>query len=79
MTGAGNFHGDILVVDRSIQPRRGMIVVAIVNGEMCVRRLNRKHGGWALDPENRDLQSLRIKPGQDLEICGVVTGMVRKC
>ena len=31
-----------------------MIVVAVVNGEMCVRRLNRKNGNWVLDPENRD-------------------------
>ena len=55
-----------------------MIVVAIVDGEMCVRRLNRKHGNWVLDPENKDFQPLRIRPGQDLEIWGVVTGMVRK-
>jgi len=37
-----------------IGPRHGMIVVAVVNGEMCVRRLNRKNGNWVLDPENRD-------------------------
>ena len=55
-----------------------MIVVAIVDGEMCVRRLNRKHGNWVLDPENKDFQSLRIRSGQGLEIWGVVTGMVRK-
>lgn len=55
-----------------------MIVVAVVNGEMAVRRLNRKNGNWVLDPENKDFQPLRIKPGQDLEIWGVVTGVVRK-
>ena len=78
LSGAGILDGDVLVVDRSIGPRHGMIVVAVVNGEMCVRRLNRKHGGWVLDPENRDFQPLRIRPGQDLEIWGVMTGMVRK-
>ncbi|SFK31829.1 DNA polymerase V [Desulfomicrobium apsheronum] len=55
-----------------------MIVVAVVNGDICVRRLNRKSGVWALDPENRDFLPLRIRPGQDMEILGVVTGMVRK-
>jgi DNA polymerase V len=78
LAGAGILDGDVLIVDRSIGPRHGMIVVAVVNGEMCIRRLNRKSGGWVLDPENRDFQPLRIRPGQDLEIWGVVTGMVRK-
>lgn len=78
LAGAGILDGDVLVVDRSISPRHGMIVVAVVNGEMCVRRLNRKSGSWVLDPENRAFQPLRIRPGQDLEIWGVVTGMVRK-
>lgn len=79
LSGAGILDGDVLIVDRSIGPRHGMIVVAVVNGEMCVRRLNRKSGNWVLDPENRDFQPLRIRQGQDLEILGVVTGMVRKC
>lgn len=78
LAGAGILDGDVLIVDRSIGPRHGMIVVAVVNGEMCVRRLNRKSGNWVLDTENRDFQPLRIRPGQDLEILGVVTGMVRK-
>lgn len=78
LSGAGILDEDVLVVDRSIGPRHGMIVVAVVNGAMCVRRLNRKHRGWVLDPENRDFQPLRIRPGQDLEIWGVVTGVVRK-
>ena len=78
LAGAGILDGDVLIVDRSIGPRHGMIVVAIVNGDMCVRRLNRKSGNWVLYPENKDFQPLRIRPGQDLEIKGVVTGLVRK-
>lgn len=78
MIGAGILDRDILIVDRSIGPRHGMIVVALVNGEMTVRRLNRKNGNWVLDPDSKDFQSLHIRPGQDLEIWGVVTGMVRK-
>jgi len=77
MVGAGYLDGDILIVDRSIQHRHGIIVVAIVNGEMCVRRLNRRVG-WVLEPQSGGFQSVRIKSGQDLEICGVVTGMARK-
>ena len=78
MSDAGILDGDILIVDRSMGPMHGMIVVAMVNGEMCVRRLNRKSGNWELGPDNKDFQPLRIRPGQDLEILGVVTGMVRK-
>ena len=78
LSGAGILDGDVLVVDSSIGPRHGMIVVAVVNGEMCVRRLNRQHGNRVLDLESKDFQPLRIRPGQDLEIWGVATGMVRK-
>ena len=48
--------------------RHGMIVVAIVNGELCTRMLNRKQGNWILDPENMGFQPLRIRPWQDLGI-----------
>ena len=51
----GILDGDVLVVDKSIGPRHGLVVVAIVNGEMFMRRLNRKHGHWVLDSENKDL------------------------
>ena len=54
-----------------------MIVVAVVNVELCVRRLSRKHGNWGLDSDNKDFQPLRIRPGQDLEIWCVVAEMVR--
>lgn len=63
LSGAGILDGDVLIVDRSFAPRHGMIVVAIVNGEMCVRRLNREHWDWVLDPENKEFQPLRIRPG----------------
>jgi|TARA_R110000796_G_scaffold9761_1_gene33145 DNA polymerase V len=51
MTGAGIFDGDLLIVDRSITPRSGQIVVAVLAGDMTVKRLRRRDGRWWLIPE----------------------------
>ena len=52
MQGAEIFDGDILVVDKSIRPRHGLVVVAFVNGERLVKRLYRRAGRVALIAEN---------------------------
>jgi DNA polymerase V len=41
MIGAGIFNGDIVIVDRSVKPVSGKIVIAILNGEMLIRRLKK--------------------------------------
>ena len=42
MTGAGIFDGDLLVVDRSIEPVHGQVVVAAINNDMTVKRLSKR-------------------------------------
>lgn len=49
MAGAGVHEGDTLVVDRSIEPRDGLVVVAVVNGEMAVKRLPLPAGAGACE------------------------------
>lgn len=56
MEGAGIFSGDVLVVDRSVTARSGHIVVAAINGEMVVKRLQRSEGSNPSDSSRSFLE-----------------------
>lgn len=73
MLGAGIHHDDILIVDRSLAPVSGRIVVAVVNDEMTVKRFLQRDGRCRLLAENPDHAEIVITEGMDLEIWGVVT------
>lgn len=70
--------GDILVVDRSIEPVHGHIVIAFVNGERLVKRLHRQHGRIALLAANPAYAPLELRDGNALEIWGVVVGKFKR-
>lgn len=74
MQGAEIFDGDMLVVDKSIRPRHGQIVIAFVDGQRLVKRLYQRAGRVALLAENPRYAPLEIKEGTELLIWGVVTG-----
>lgn len=78
MKGVGIFNGDILVVDRSVKPVNGKIVVAVVDGELTVKRLKQEKGKNYLVPENPDYETIEIKEFTDFQIWGCVTGSLRK-
>ena len=78
MSGASIFPNDILVVDRSLRPDRGDIVVAALNGEFTVKRLFQQHGSVILHPENPEFNDIHIGPEEDFTIFGVVTSVVRQ-
>lgn len=78
MRGVGIFDGDKIVVDRSIQARAGMVIVAIVNGEHTIKRLHLAPQGVELWPENPIYAPIRLKPHEQLVVFGVVVGVVRK-
>jgi DNA polymerase V len=77
MTGAGIFSGDVLVVDRSKDPKDGMIVVAAVNGELVVKRLSVKNNTAVLLSENENYAPITIGDGEECFIWGCVVGSVR--
>ena len=79
MTGAGIFDDDLLVVDRSIVARHGDIVIARLHDtEFTCKRLHQRTDRLALLPENPDYPAIEIGPKEELSICGVVTGVIRK-
>lgn len=78
MEGAGIFSGDILAVDRSLEPVSGKIVVAAVNGELVVKRLVKQHDQVQLVSENGAYTPITIEAGTDCYVWGVVVGSVRQ-
>jgi DNA polymerase V len=73
MTGAGIHDGDLLVVDRSTSPAPGHVVIAAVDGELTIKRLQQGEHGLQLVPENDDYPVLNINEDTDARVWGVVT------
>ena len=79
MTDVGINDGDILVVDRSIEPKNRDIVIAIFEGNLTVKRLLFKTSGLVvLKSENTSYQDIKIPESADLEIWGVVTSVIHQ-
>jgi DNA polymerase V len=77
MINAGIHENDILVVDRSIVPSDGRIVIAAIDGQLTVKRLHKKNKGkYVLIPENPRYQPIEILEGNDTLIWGVVTQVI---
>ncbi|WP_242025606.1 LexA family protein [Phormidium tenue] len=76
MTGANIHDGDLLIVDRSIEATHNDIVIAVVLGEITVKRLHYLRGEIALVPENESYQTIFINEHSDLHIWGVVTNAI---
>ncbi len=77
MEGAKIFSGDVLVVDRSIVPGDGAIVVAAVYGEMVVKRLRVSREKTWLASENEGYAPIEITDNDDCFVWGVVVGSAR--
>ncbi len=75
MVGAGIYPGDLLIVDRSLEAKHRNIVIAVVNGDMTVKRLIKHTQGWFLKPENDSYPTLEMNEGD--EIWGVVINSMR--
>jgi DNA polymerase V len=73
MEGAGIYDGDKLIVDRSIEPRDGHVVIAVVDGEMTVKRLRVTPTGVILQAENAEYPDVTVAELSDLTIWGVAT------
>ncbi|QHT66412.1 translesion error-prone DNA polymerase V autoproteolytic subunit [Rhodocytophaga rosea] len=77
MTKAGIYDGDLLTVDRSILPGNGKIVIAVINGECTVKRIQYKNDILYLLPENDAYEPIIIKePTDTVFVWGVVTHVI---
>jgi DNA polymerase V len=78
MQGAGIFNGDMLVVDRSLEPANGKIAVCLIDGEFTVKRLKLEKDGLYLMPENPDFKPLKVTEDSRFSVWGIVTYVVRE-
>ncbi|MBA3722336.1 MAG: translesion error-prone DNA polymerase V autoproteolytic subunit [Parachlamydiaceae bacterium] len=78
MRDAGIFSGDILVVDRSLSPAHGKIIVAVIDGEFTVKRILIEGEKVCLAPENAAYQTIKVNPNSQFEVWGVVTYVIHK-
>ena len=78
MIDIGIYEGDALLIDRSIEPRHGNIVLAVLNNEFTVKRLHKRAGVIKLVPENPRYPTLTVKEGEEFNVWGVVTYNLHK-
>jgi DNA polymerase V len=76
MREAGIFNGDLLIVDRSIHAAEGRVVVAILNGELLVRRFHKNFSSAFLIPENNRYKPINLAEFSDFMVWGVVVHTV---
>lgn len=78
MQGVGIFHGDKVIVNRALTAQHGHIVVAVVDQEFTLKLLYQKNNRIELHPANSNFPTIVIDPDQELQVWGVVTGVVRR-
>lgn len=73
MIEAGIFDGDVVVVDRSLKPRGGDVVVAVIDGTPSLKKLVRRGGRLVVEFANATLGPLVLPEESEVSIWGVVT------
>jgi DNA polymerase V len=78
MTGAGIYPNDILIVDRSLEPKNKDVVIALIDGELTVKRFVKANNKFYLKPENPDYKPIEIPKDAEFMIWGVITNVIHK-
>lgn len=77
MHGAGIDHGDLLIIDRNLEPKDGKIAVCFLDGEFTVKRLSFENDAIFLIPENPNYQPIKVTADNEFLIWGVVTNVIK--
>ncbi|MBO7067331.1 MAG: translesion error-prone DNA polymerase V autoproteolytic subunit [Bacteroidaceae bacterium] len=80
MEDAGICHGDIAVIDRSVEPQHNDVVVGYINGEFTIKYLDLTHkndGYIELRPANKKYKPIRIEESDEFEVWGVVVWTIK--
>ena len=78
MVGAGLDDGDLLVIDRSLNPENGKIAVCVLDGEFTVKRIKKEKSKLYLIPENKKYKPIELKEENELIIWGIVEYVIKK-
>ncbi len=74
---AGIDDGDLMVIDRSLEPTNGKIAVCFIDGEFTAKRIKIEKGEAWLIPENEDYQPIHVTEENDFLIWGIVTHVIK--
>ena len=77
MIDAGIRNGDVVIVDRSLEPQNGAIVIAALQGELVIRRYESNNGKISLVPACKQLSPVSIPSFTGFAVWGVVTYVIR--
>ena len=78
MIKAGISSGDVMIVDRSLEPKDGSIVLAVLNGEFTVKRIKKNKDQLLLIPENVKFAPIVVSEEMNFKVWGVVTHVVHQ-
>jgi len=78
MKDAGIFDNDVLIIDRSLKLADGKIIVAVLNGELLVRRFHKNFSSAFLIPENSRYKNINLAEFSDFSLWGVVTYVIHQ-
>jgi DNA polymerase V len=78
MAGGSINSGDILIVDRSLEPRSGNVVIAVLDGELTVKRYRRTDQGVVLMPDSEEWQPVHVTEDMDFAVWGVCTFAIHR-
>jgi DNA polymerase V len=76
MVGASIHCGDLLIADRSLEPKDKSVVIAAINGELTVKRIRIKNKKITLESENENYPAQEINEKAEFEIWAVVTNVI---
>ncbi len=74
---AGIDDGDLMIIDRSLEPVNGKIAVCFIDGEFTAKRLRIKNKELWLMPENESYQPIKVTDDNELIIWGIVTHVIK--
>lgn len=77
MIGAGIDDGDIMVIDRSLEPTNNKIAVCFIDGEFTVKRIKTDKNCVYLMPENEAFQPIKVTEENELIVWGIVTYVIK--
>lgn len=78
MIDAGVEEGDILVIDRSLEPQNGNMVVCFIDGEFTLKHMHIDGSSLTLVPANPKYPEIKVEEGMDFKMWGVVTYVIKK-
>ena len=78
MVDEGINDGDLLVIDKSLEPHDGSLAVCYIDGEFTLKRFERHDGYGLLMPANREFRPIKVTGENDFIIWGIVTYIIKK-